>query len=340
MVPRVRSDPKLRSKITNMSLGQFKTPAELDFANPQWDEWKQRFETYRLITELSRKTQKIQVATLKYCMGPQSENIMKTFNLTSTESENYDNVMEKFDNYFKPRRNEIRLRKNFHQRSQRADETLEQYITALHTLAEPCKFSDPKERIRDQFFAGLKDDELSQKLELLYFTKPDDFTMDTITEYCRTYANVKRSDPDKEDLQINQAKSANFVPRSRKTFQANQQRASEFDCRNCGNIHAVRNCPAFNKTCSNCGRRNHFMKMCRQKKYREVNNACNQDDDQSSTDDDVFLGYLDEAQKRWEVPVQVGTTENLIFRVDTGADVCLINSKTYNQMREKPHLQA
>ena len=92
----------------------FKPPEELDFKEPKWEEWKQRFEAFRVITDLKKKEENIQIETLKYCMGAQCVNIMKTMSLTESELKSYDAVIKKFDNYFKPRRNEIRLRRNFH----------------------------------------------------------------------------------------------------------------------------------------------------------------------------------------------------------------------------------
>ena len=41
--------------------------------------------TFRLVTKLHNEEEEVQVASLKYCMGPESEEIMKTFTLSSSE---------------------------------------------------------------------------------------------------------------------------------------------------------------------------------------------------------------------------------------------------------------
>lgn len=37
------------------------------------------------------------------------------------------------------------------------------------------------------------------------------------------------------------------------------------DCKWCGSSHPKGKCPAYGKTCSNCGKTNHFVKACRKK---------------------------------------------------------------------------
>ena len=234
----------------------FKPPEELDFKDPKWDEWKQRFETYRMITELTKKDAKIQIGTLKYCMGPKSESILKTLNLTEDELKNYDTVISKFDSYFKPRRNEIRLRRNFHHRVQKENESLENFLTDLYSKAEDCKFSDIKERIRDQFLAGLRDENLLEKLELLYFTNSENFTIDVIMEYCRTYTDVKKSKTNVENSSDNEVNRVHRSKLADKTY----------ECGYCGKSHTPRKCPAYNEKCGKCGRMNHFPSVCRTKK--------------------------------------------------------------------------
>ena len=46
----------------------------------------------------------------------------------------------------------------------------------------------------------------------------------------------------------------------------NRSTRSKTDCNKCGCSHGKRDCPAFGKECHNCGRKNHFSKMCRSSK--------------------------------------------------------------------------
>ena len=99
-------------------------------------------------------------------MGIESEEIIKTFNVSEEDAKCYNTIMKHFDNYFKPKKNIIRLRRIFSRRLQEEQE---------------------KERIRDQFVAGIRDEELAEKLELMYLHNSNNFTLETVLEYSRTY---------------------------------------------------------------------------------------------------------------------------------------------------------
>ena len=60
--------------------------------------------TFRLLTKLTEESGEMQVASLKYCMGPEAEDIMATFNLSNEDQKKFDVVIGKFDEYFQPRR--------------------------------------------------------------------------------------------------------------------------------------------------------------------------------------------------------------------------------------------
>ena len=208
----------------------FKPPEQLDFQNPRWEEWKTRFETYRLISEL--KTDEIQVATLKYSMGIESEEIIRTFELTAEELKSYKTVIGKFDGYFKPKKNILRLRRIFHQRQQKEEEDEEIYLRALYSLAEDCNFHDKKESIRDQFIAGIRDENLAERLEHLYLSSEQDFTLDKMMEHTRTYVDVKKS----RDLRMKETEISRI---SKKNSKPHHQNIIE-KCKYCAGRHERR----------------------------------------------------------------------------------------------------
>ena len=143
--------------------------------------------TFRLVTKLHNEASEVQVASLKYCMGSEAGEIVRTFALSEEEEKNFDLVLRKFDEYFKPKVNVIRMRRIFQRRLQQANENEETYLRVLYTAAEDCDFGTlKKERIRDQFICGLQDERLAEKLEHLYMSNRDAFTLDLVTEYTRT----------------------------------------------------------------------------------------------------------------------------------------------------------
>jgi len=47
-----------------------------------------------------------------------------------------------------------------------------------------------------------------------------------------------------------------------KNYQSLRFNDKKIDCTRCGRTHSRRNCPAYQKICSKCGKLNHFAKMC------------------------------------------------------------------------------
>ena len=81
----------------------------------------------------------------------------------------YDTIIAKFDSYFKVSCNAIFVRVQFSHRCQHYDESAEQYITALYSLIETCKYGELKlkeELLRDSIVIEIKDPALSKRLQL------------------------------------------------------------------------------------------------------------------------------------------------------------------------------
>ncbi len=98
-------------------------------------------------------------------IGLKVEEIYKSFMFEIGDDKKYDTVLAKFDSHFVPHRNAIHERYLFNSRCQKKDESAEEFVTALHTLAETCEFSIFKdELIRDRIVVGIADPELSKQL--------------------------------------------------------------------------------------------------------------------------------------------------------------------------------
>ncbi|KAJ8887055.1 hypothetical protein PR048_013270 [Dryococelus australis] len=121
-------------------------PASLDFRRPdEWGSWFKRFQS-----ELLKKSSKIQISTLIYILGQESEDIINSFNLSDEESTSYEAVVKRFESYFISKRNVIYERVKFNLNSQLADESVHTFVTALHSSAEKCKYKSMRnELIRD-----------------------------------------------------------------------------------------------------------------------------------------------------------------------------------------------
>ena len=145
-----------------------RAPAAFNFSKPEeWRKWKIRFEQFRLASGLSAESEERQASSLMYCMGEDAEEVLATTSVTVEQKKEYRQVVQKFDEYFKVRKNLVYERASFNLANQLADESAEQFITRLHQLAENCEFGDLKnEMIRDRLVIGIRDGQLSERLQM------------------------------------------------------------------------------------------------------------------------------------------------------------------------------
>ena len=78
--------------------------------------------------------------------------------MTADERQDADVILAKFNEYFVPKRNTIYERYVFNSRSQKADESFDQFLTALRKLAATCEFGTFEDQmLRDRVVTGLRD---------------------------------------------------------------------------------------------------------------------------------------------------------------------------------------
>lgn len=168
---------------------QISPPENFNFTQPQeWPKWLRRFECFRGASGLASKDDEIQVNTLVYSMGDQADDILRSFKLSEADGKKYTVVKEKFEAHFVKRRNVIYERAKFNKRKQEEGEPVDAFITDLYALAEHCGYSDlHDEMIRDRIVVGLRDANLSEKLQF-----DDKLTLDTAVKKAREAEAVKQ----------------------------------------------------------------------------------------------------------------------------------------------------
>ena len=130
-------------------------PAILEIHDPQaseiWKRFKRAWTNYALATELNKKPEAVQVATLLIVIGEEAREVFSTFTDWAADGDDakIEPVLGKFAQYCQPRRNIPFERYRFNLRTQEPGETYDQYRTALRKLAEGCDFQTitPEERI-------------------------------------------------------------------------------------------------------------------------------------------------------------------------------------------------
>ena len=88
-------------------------------------------------------------------MGEEADDIAVSSGLTTEESKDYNTVKEKFESHFVVKRNVIFERAKFNLRSQKENESVDNFVTDLYCVAEYCEFGTLKGHlIRDRIVVG------------------------------------------------------------------------------------------------------------------------------------------------------------------------------------------
>ncbi|GFO04658.1 multiple epidermal growth factor-like domains 10, partial [Plakobranchus ocellatus] len=101
-----------------------------------WRKWQQRFQLYLEASELDKKPKKQQKAILLHTIGPDALELFNAF--TFSEEEDIDDIrviMQKFEEYCKPKRNLIYDRHQFLTKQQQEGESFDQFVTELKRLS-------------------------------------------------------------------------------------------------------------------------------------------------------------------------------------------------------------
>ena len=310
-------------------------PEPFNFRTPDdWPRWKRRFEQFRIASGLQRQNPVQQVSTLLYCLGEEADAVLSSTNATEDERKVYATVIEKFDAFFKVRRNVIFERARFNRRNQLDGETAEQYIMELYRLAESCDYGDLKdEMIRDRLVVGIRDAVLSQQLQL-----DPDLTLEKAKKMVRQREAVH----DQQQVLKGVSNEAHVVEELRtkgrftqpsgttkpKRPQQRQPQKHQKQCTRCGKgQHPKDKCPAKEATCYRCQRKGHFGAQCFSKSVAELSSA--------NYLDVAFLDTVSSTHaSAWLAKVKL-CDRDTVFQLDTGAEVTAISQHSFKRLGEQ-----
>ena len=234
----------------------YKPPSEFNLSNlEEWPQWRDRF---RLATKLNKQNGEIQVSSMLYAMGIQAESIFARLSFDEEHDKNdFDKVLEKFNDYFLPKTNVIHIRAMFHRRTQSKNETIEEYMRELYKLAENAGFENKDEAIRDRLVVGILDAELSEKLQM----QPDLNLQKAIT-IARQHEKVKKEIEQQRGTNLEEEIDRMMV---KDKFPFQRKPATFPSCGRCGRNHEKYKCPAQGHQCWKCEKFSHFARFCKSK---------------------------------------------------------------------------
>ena len=315
-----------------------KLPTSYNFRNPdEWQKWRKRFEQFRSASGLAQENEPRQVSTLLYCLGEEAEDVLASANITKDNRKKYESVLAKLDEFFKVRRNVIFERARFNQRSQREDESAEQYITSLYNLVENCEYGDlASDMIRDRLVVGIRDNALSQRLQM-----DSELTLEKAKRQIRQREVVQeqqtilhQGEPTGEQT-VSYVKASKFRSHGKNTAgkrQHQQQKPSQpttknpaGKCRRCGNSAHPRNlCPAKEAVCHACKKKGHFSRQCLSKGVSEIT--------EEESHDMAYLNTIgSDNETTWQTSLQINN-EVIAFKLDTGAEVTALTEEAHQKL--------
>ena len=322
--------------MASTSTYQVQPPEPFTFSRPsEWPKWVRRFERFRTATDLTSKSDEVQVNTLLYTMGADAADILRSFKLSEEDQKKYQVVKEKFDSHFVRKHNVIYDRAKFNMRRQEEGEPVEAFVTDLYALAEHCAYGDlHDEMIRDRLVVGIRSAKLSEKLQL-----DSELSLETALMQVRQAEAVKLQ----QSVVRGEGAGLGTLPvgalnvgkphRSRRQRVNRPRQNSDSTkpatpCTRCGSPtnHDRQYCPARDAECHKCGRRGHYMKVCRSR----VGVQAVHDDSRSEA---AFLGQLGNAPNPWQIKVHVNGVA-VQFCIDTGAEVTVIPASVFRKLNE------
>ena len=196
-------------------------------------------------------------------MGEQADDIFISFELTTEEEKNYEEVKKKFENHFIVKRNVIFERAKFNSRNQREGESVDSFFTDLYGLARYCNFGTLKdELIRDRIVVGLRNHDLSEKLQL-----DPKLTLEKAMNLARQRETVKQQQSILVGGFHSKSAEVDFIakgnPRRKKHKNPKQkippsatpQSKHQSKCPRClGSFHPKKTCPARSSKCNKCSK--------------------------------------------------------------------------------------
>ncbi|XP_067045916.1 uncharacterized protein [Acropora muricata] len=147
-----------------------------------WWRFNQQFEIYEIASGLARKDGKVRAMTLLHMAGSEALEVYNTFQWDEDEDNTkVEKIMEKFERYCNPQKNQTFERHSFFSRNQLEGESIDVYVTDLRNKASRCEFAELKDGlIRDRIVCGVNSDTVRARL-----LRESELSLEICIDICR-----------------------------------------------------------------------------------------------------------------------------------------------------------
>ena len=299
-----------------------------------WKIFRQRWESYVLLTSVDQQDLAKQKAIFINCLDDESLEAYNTLELTAESTIN--EVLQAFEKFVLGECNETYERFIFNKRNQEAGERFELFYAHIQRLIKTCNFCNDcqKSILRDRIVLGVQDVGLQKDL-----LKVRNLTLEVAIDMCKASEKA---------VSHNSVMRENN-PHVNRVFSHDKNQPLK-SCKFCGQKHkwSKQLCPAYGKTCTTCNRPNHFSKMCQNNAYRKNEDPNKRKNKQKnvhkidephseeSSDDTAWIHQISlQANKKKQVKCNMLIDEvNVPFQIDCGSSVNIIPVKYLKNRNE------
>ena len=307
-----------------------KPPSRLTLgANIQesWKLFKQRWDTYAVLSQVSTLQRNVQVALFLHCLDDDALKAYNGFSFVTPESDRtVSDIIAKFESFAIGEVNETYERFIFNNRAQRDGESFERFYSEIRRLVKSCNHCDKclDSILRDRIVLGVRDKDTQRDL-----LKIRDLTLAKAIDVCKAAENADRhrrtmNMPSHAATAVNAVPKAKHQPRSAEAPRAAQSHQSA-TCKFCGRRHQMlkSKCPAYGKECSKCHGRNHFASVCKSSRKPKINNL-EPSDSESEPD---WVNTVHDRRTKLVRCKMVINGRPVAFLIDSGASVNVLPKK-------------
>ena len=216
-----------------------------------------------------------------------------------------DNVIERFDQYFTPKKNVTYMRYKFFSCNQSEGQNIDAYVTELRKRAEHCEFAELKNSlIRDKIVIGICDKKTQERL-----LRESELNLEKALQICRAAEEIEiqtdemagSSESTKKIDHVHSkshrpSKGSNkHRPNSKQVERSNRSLPDrKRQCLKCLKNHDPAKCPAYNLKCHKCGHLGHYAVACRSKsgKVRQVVANKEQFTESDDSETEFYIGTI------------------------------------------------
>ena len=237
-----------------------------------WKRFKREFAQFLEATDRTEVDGKVKTAILLRVIGPRGNDIYENFDLEGTDRKDYTKVVGKFDDFCKPQEETFIARHRLLCMKQEGL-SVEEFETKLRTQARYCKLGDlSDDLICHALVEGVDDKKLRDKLLMKACEQELKLPMaiKIARDFVTASAHMKELGEESQETahRLYEKRDEKHGDKSKGT-QKTKKEVKNGPCGFCGMEHRKGNCPAYGKECVYCHKKNHFERVCRQKKEDE-----------------------------------------------------------------------